>query len=253
MSKIVFKDYSKYYNLLYTDKNYTAEVEYIHSLIMEYSKNSKRILDLGCGTGKHDFMLAKKGYSITGIDMSESMINIAKRDNNYSKLNLEFQVGDIRNIKLNKMHDVVISLFHVASYQKTNSDILKYFRTAHSHLKNQGLFIFDFWYGPAVLTDRPQNRIKILEDKQIKVRRFTIPEIHPNKNVVNVKFDILIEDKQTKTMKEFTEIHEMRYFFLPELEYFLEQSGFSIINCYKWMTTSNLDLNSWYGTIIAKK
>jgi hypothetical protein len=92
-----------------------------------------------------------------------------------------------------------------------------------------------------------------LEDKKIKVSRITKPVIHPNKNVVDVKFEIIIEDKQTNVLDKHEEIHKMRYFFLPELEFLLEESGLSIINCYKWMTKSNLDFNSWYGVIIARK
>jgi len=253
MNKKVFGSYSKYYNLLYKDKNYRAEVEYINSLIKDYSDDSKSILDLGCGTGKHDFILAEKGYGITGIDLSEDMIGIANNNKLESKYNINFRVADIRNYKSAHKYDSVISLFHVASYQTSNQDIIEYFTTAYNHLNDNGIFIFDFWYGPAVLSDRPYNRVKNLEDKDILIERITTPIIHPNANIVDVNFEVFIEDKKTKTITEFSEIHSMRYFFYPELEYMLTQVGFSVLDSYKWMTRSPLNFDSWYGIIIAKK
>ncbi|MDY0130988.1 MAG: methyltransferase domain-containing protein, partial [Methanosarcina vacuolata] len=67
----VFGDYSKYYNLLYKDKEYSKEVEYVVNLINKYNPNSKTILDLGCGTGRHDELFAKYGYSVCGIDIRD--------------------------------------------------------------------------------------------------------------------------------------------------------------------------------------
>ena len=253
MLEKVFGSYSEYYNLLYENKNYKSEVEYINSLIKESSSNTSSILDLGCGTGKHDFLLAKKGYKVTGVDISKKMIAIANENKSKSKYDINFHVADIRNFKLKKKFDIVLSLFHVASYQTSNSDIIKYINTAYKHLEGGGIFIFDFWYGPAVLNDRPNYRLKKMENDQIKVRRFTEPVLNENKNIVEVNFEIFIEDKKTKILKEFSETHKMRYFFYPELEYLLHQSGFSILNCYKWMTTSPLSFDSWYGVIIAKK
>ncbi len=72
-----FGNYSRYYNLLYKDKDYIGEVDFIHDLIQKYSPDAQNILDLGCGTGRHDALLAEKGYAITGVDMSEEMLLIA--------------------------------------------------------------------------------------------------------------------------------------------------------------------------------
>ena len=73
-----FGNYSRYYNLLYKDKDYIGEAGFIHELIQQYSPGTKSVLDLGCGTGRHDFLLAEKGYAITGVDMSEEMLLIAR-------------------------------------------------------------------------------------------------------------------------------------------------------------------------------
>jgi 2-polyprenyl-3-methyl-5-hydroxy-6-metoxy-1,4-benzoquinol methylase len=144
MSGKVFEKYSNYYDLLYEDKEYHIETDYVYSLIHENLNKSRlsSILDLGCGTGKHDFIFAKKGIEVTGVDLSESMIDIAKKSLQSQQNTTDFHIGDVRNIRLNKTFNVVISLFHVASYQITNSDILGFFKTAYSHLNSDGIFIF---------------------------------------------------------------------------------------------------------------
>ena len=62
----VFKDYAYYYNLFYGDKDYSHEAEQVKKLICEYGVNKEvsTILDMGCGTGKHDFELCKLGYQV---------------------------------------------------------------------------------------------------------------------------------------------------------------------------------------------
>ena len=70
--------YAHYYELLYSDKNYEKEVDYIKSFLSNYQNKESSILDLGCGTGNHAEIFASSGYSCTGIDSSKEMINIAK-------------------------------------------------------------------------------------------------------------------------------------------------------------------------------
>ena len=85
-----FKNYSKFYNLLYKDKDYDSEVDYIHKLISQNTKLKKSILDLGCGTGIHAEMLYDKGYEIIGVDISNEMLDVAVESakNKKKKLNI---------------------------------------------------------------------------------------------------------------------------------------------------------------------
>ena len=73
----VFGSYSHYYNLLYKDKDYVGETEYIHNLILKHKRGAASILNLGCGTGRHDLLLAQMGYEVTGVDQSEEMLAVA--------------------------------------------------------------------------------------------------------------------------------------------------------------------------------
>ena len=253
----VFSDYAKYYDLLNLQKNYAQEVDYIISLINKYSTSSKTLLELGCGTGLHAVHFAKKGYQLTGIDQSKDMISRAEeRRNNLpdSIANLlKFDVGDIRTYSIDKQFDVAMSLFHVISYQITNSDLLRSFNTAQKHLKSGGIFIFDCWYGPAVLTDKPYKRNKKFEDNSILVNRTAIPHIHPTNNQVDVLFEIKITNKQSGKFDIIKEIHKMRYLFSPEIELLLAENNFKLIHSEEWLSGAEPDFNSWYVTFICER
>jgi SAM-dependent methyltransferase len=245
-----FKLYAEYYNLLYKDKKYKAEADYVEKLFLELKPDAKTILDLGCGSGKHGYEFYKKGYEVTGVDLSEMMLDLAKE---LPENNIEFQIGDVRTIEINKKFDVVVSLFHVLSYQQSNEDVDKFFKTAKNHLAPGGILICDFWYGPGVLNDKPVVRKKVLENEIIKIIRIAEPVIHFDKNIVDVNYTMLINNKSTSIQTEINEQHKMRYFFLPEVELFAEKSGFNIINEHEWMSQNKPSGMSWNSVIVLRK
>ncbi len=256
MSNDNFQLYASYYNLLYRDKDYKSEVEYVESLFRKFaSRKISHILNLGCGTGNHDFLFAEKGYMVHGVDLSESMVEDAKKRANDSGSgeNVLFSQGDIRTIQFGKKFDAVISLFHVMSYQTENSDIESVFQTAHEHLEKGGLFVFDCWHGPAVLADPPVVKVKEVENELISVHRMAKPIIHLNENIVDVNFEIQVTRKKDKSLEKFDELHRMRYLFEPELNLIAHHSGFSDLASYKWLTLEKSSELSWNVVYVFKK
>jgi SAM-dependent methyltransferase len=243
--------YSKYYNLLYKNKDYNEEFQYVLNAINEHSvSHVNSILDIGCGTGKHLSFFKKNGFTVFGIDSSEYMLKEARK-HLYQEENL--LCSRASEFKFNKKFDAIISLFHVMSYQTQNDELEEVFTNISNHLTIGGLFLFDFWYGPAVLSDLPVIRIKRLEDEDIKITRITEPVIHYNENIVDVHYQLFIEQNETTRLEKLTEMHKMRYFFLPEIAYFLKKTGFLLIDSCQWMSKNPLSSKSWYGFIIAKK
>lgn len=247
----VFHDYAYYYNAFYKDKNYKAEAEQVNLLLKKYGKDVKRIINFGCGTGKHDIELADMGYQCMGIDMSQMMIDIAKK-NTLGRENIDFSAADIRKYKTSAQYDAVISLFHVMSYQNTNEDILEAFQSARRALSAGGIFLFDVWYGPGVLSDKPALRVKEIQDDQYRLIRIARPVMHDKTNVVDVCYEILVIDNQTGETKTISEVHSMRYFFRPELESYLEKAGFELIDNLDCATLGATDYGSWTSYFVAR-
>lgn len=247
----VFKDYARYYDLMYAQKEYQQEVDYVLNLITENSTiEVNSLLDLGCGTGRHCKLITKNGISVTGVDLSPEMIDIARSDIQGDEV---FYCSDILDFSIDEHFDSVVSLFHVASYQQTFTDFERYLNTAYHHLSSGGVFVFDFWYGPAVLTDPPTVRVKRLNGEGLEVTRIAEPLIHENENLVDVNYQIFISDKTSGRTHSLSETHKMRYWFFPELKEIIKASGFSLNTAYRWMTRDPLSFESWNGVIVLKK
>jgi SAM-dependent methyltransferase len=245
--------YSQYYDLLYQDKDYVGEVDYIDNLIAEFGEGEiKTILDMGCGTGRHAELLCDKGYSVHGVDLSQDMLDIAEQRRRGRESSLSFSLSNISELDLNKKFDTVTSLFHVASYQSSNEDLIKFFKVAKEHLNIGGVFIFDFWYGPAVLVDLPVTRVKRLESQSLKVTRLAEPVLIPQRNIVDVNYDIFLE-LGADIMERKQETHSMRYLFDPELEIVCDLEGFSIECKYEWMSGKSPSLSSWNVVWVVRK
>jgi len=249
----VFELYAAYYDLLYRDKDYGAEAKYIADFIYQYSPKAKTILELGCGTGAHAAQLAVLDFDVTGIDMSESMLDRAKERRAGLGADianrLQFALGDVRTCRLDVSFDVVISLFHVFSYQTTNEDLLAAFQTAATHLRPGGLLIFDYWFGPAVLTQRPEVRIKRFEDEQFRVMRVAEPTMNPVGNRVTVEYLVQIDAKTDGRSERVQERHDMRYLFIPEIES-LSSRWFMPEAHYAWLTRRTPGISDWAGVTV---
>ena len=252
----VFDDYAKYYDLMYKDKDFKSEAEYIINLIRGFKSDAKNILDLGCGTGRHCTYFRGNGFEVTGVERSGKMLEIAnnslKSGENLSP-GIDFVNGDIRNFRTKKKFDIITSLFLVMNYQVTNEDLRSTLRTVDYHLSNGGKFIFDFWYGPAVLHEKPESRYRKIEDSGYEIERFAEPNLIINENIVEVDYRILIKELKSGTKKEINESHRLRYLFLPEISLLLNEINMEILRSEVWMTGEQLSDKSWYGLVIAGK
>jgi SAM-dependent methyltransferase len=250
-----FNSYARYYDLLYKDKDYYREANYIAKYIKKYAPDAKTILDIGCGTGVHAEYFAKMGFTVHGVDNSKLMLKQAKNRKALVPTaisnRLSYSIGDIRTIELSCKFDIVVSLFHVISYQTSIIDLKSSFNAVASHLNENGLFMYDFWYGPSVLLQKPEIRIKRFEDGAISVTRIAEPVMHHKGNIVDVNYHVFIKDKEKGEIEEIQEKHRMRYFFLPELTE-LNESNFNEIKCCGWMKDDQLSTNDWGALHILK-
>lgn len=251
----VFADYSKYYDLLYQDKDYQGEAQFIDSLLQSYGTQPNHLLELGSGTGKHACLLAKKGYNIVGIDQSRTMLEMAgqllAKEQTLAK-NIRFFEGDVRSFKIAERFDAVISLFHVLSYQTANQDIEQMFSTVKNHLKPGGIFIFDCWYGPCVLEQKPMMRYKRLENEHLLVERIAEPSLDVNASTVNVHYHLFVQEKPQTTYQKMEEDHLMRYFFLPEIQQYCEKNSMKIELACEWLTGKALSAQTFGACFVVR-
>lgn len=252
-----FSHYSHYYDLLYADKDYASEVRYVRTLIDEFAKRpASSLLELGCGTGIHACALAAQGLYVLGVDLSPDMLAGARARavaQGFDAGRLSFDQGDARSFRVDRKFDVVASLFHVLSYQTTEADLQAMMQTSACHLDAGGLFVFDFWYGPAVLWQRPAVRAKRLSSNKVEVTRLAEPIIHDQINVVDVNYSVFVKELASNQTHEIKETHRMRYLFLPEIDRLLDANGFDRLHTEEWLTRKAPSLDSWGVCVVARK
>jgi hypothetical protein len=155
--------------------------------------------------------------------------------------------GDATTYQPAKTFDAVASLFHVVSYQTSNDALMGIMKTASKALPAGGIFVFDFWYGPAVLTTQPEVRVRRIKTPHAELTRVAEPTMHGSRNVVDVKYTLIAVDSKSGRSSETTEVHSMRYLFLPEIEMLAAANGFSLIEAGEWLTGHELTQHSWSG------
>lgn len=256
MTQGVFDAYAAYYDLLNCDKDYDAEAAYIDGLLQRHRPGTSRLLELGCGTGAHAERLARRGYSVLGVDRSPEMVALASRRKESldagTAQRLEFIVGDLCSVRVGKTFDGVISLFHVFSYQTGNDALRAAIATASAHLVPGGVLCFDYWFGPAVLTQGPSVRVRRMEDEHYRVQRLAEPEVDHATNTVRVNFSIDVLNKADGARRSFTEQHDMRYLFLPEVEW-LAAPEFRVQAHLAWMTETAPGADDWGAVSVLER
>jgi|SRR5436190_459449 len=241
--------YSEYYDLLYSDKDYEGESDYIETLFRGFSSRKiHRVLDVACGTGGHTIPLAKRGYSISARDISEHMLAQARKKVVMAGLQDRVHLGrgDMRFFRRIGKFDACLSMFAAIGYLSSYEDIFAAFRAMHRYLKPKGLLIFDFWNGVAVLRVLPSAKRKRIARDEIIITREARPELDAFRNVCIVKYLITVsEHGHDKQM--FSEIHRMRFFFPEEIRLLLSLTGFNLVSLHPFLRpdfkVSNKDWN----------
>jgi SAM-dependent methyltransferase len=224
------RDYADVYDALYRGKDYEAEAELIDRLIARHgAPRPCSVLDIGCGTGKHALALVRRGYELTGIDRSPSMLaharEAAARD---GAMQARFIEGDARSFVLNERFAVALMMFTVLGYQHQTADLDASLKTVRRHLEPGGLFIFDVWNGTAVLAQGPERRTAKAFDGTDRIVRNSSTRVEEETQLCHVHFEIQ-RTSAIGAVKSWSEDHTLRYFVPDELERTLARHGLELL------------------------
>ena len=248
-------DYANRYDSLYASKDYAAECDLIEAAFAANGASPSTILDIGCGTGSHAIELAKRGYHCSGVDQSRAMLDIAQSKAASTELRSQpdWYCGNAVDFETGRQYDAAIMMFAVVSYLTTNEMISASLANIANQVKPGGLFICDFWYGPAVLSVRPEDRIRIIENGNSRVLRAAKTTVDSFHQTADVSFHLWTINGQT-LVSETNETHRMRYFFAQEFCGLLEKAGFTSISLSQFPSLDhNLSDESWNALSIAQR
>lgn len=247
--------FAEYYDLLYRDKDYEQECDLIEEIANCYATfEVQTVLDAGCGTGGHSIILAGREYQVSGVDRSNAMLRIARMKSEKLGKNIEWFNVDIRKLDLQRTFDICLALFAVISFQISNSDVEAALRAVRRHLPVDGLFIFDVWYGPAVLRNGPEKRLKKVETETLRLLRYATPHIDTYAHINETRHHVFVLDRiSQKVIAEFQENQKVRYFFPQEIAFYLKQTGFEVIEMFPFPELgASISEEDWNLGIVAR-
>jgi SAM-dependent methyltransferase len=221
--------YAAHYDHLYADKDYDSECDFLEAVFHRSGRNVGDILDVGCGTGEHAIRLAQRGFRVVGVDRSEAMLKLARSKAEKAAVEVRFELQDACRLNLGQRFDAVIAMFAVMSYQTTNAELASVCSGAAHHLRPGGVFCFDAWHGPGVLSDPPEPRVRVIRSGERRIIRLTEPELETVRHRVATRFHLL-EFEGNRIVEEIEECHWMRYLFPQEISYFLDVAGFAKVS-----------------------
>jgi SAM-dependent methyltransferase len=228
MSGVFNEAYASAYDVMYADKSNTAECDAVVALFKKFGDGRiSRILDLGCGTGRHAIEFARRGFDVTGVDFSEAMLARACEHGHSGTGSLDFVQGDARSYRSDAPFDTVLMNFNVLGYMSSNRDFTAALATARANLREGGVFVADFWYGPAVVIDPPGERLREITAGDTRILRCSRGTHEPDRQCIRIAIRV-IEVHQGQIRADSEEVHTMRYFFPLELELALQSHGFRL-------------------------
>jgi len=222
----VFRPYERsafYYDSFYHKLiDYRAECDILERIFRKHGESEvQSIPDVGCGTGNHDFILAKRGYNVTGVDRSENMIKVARKKAG-GRSNPVFHRMDMRHVTINGKFDAAFLLVGALEYLLRDSDVRAFFRSTRRLLR--GLFVFEFSQQYST-TGHWWSRIRDRTAKHVLVRLDTTQARHRDFLKANFHWYVMNYD-ETEILDRFSETHLLRRYGVAEIRRFLAGNGF---------------------------
>jgi SAM-dependent methyltransferase len=207
---------SPYYHILYNQRN-DEEAEFFIDNLSAYLKPGldARLLDIACGRGRHSVYLNKKGYDVTGIDLSLSNIRFAHQ---FENERLHFYVHDMRYLFYINYFDIAFNLFTSFGYFETEKDHVNALKTFRKSLNKNGILVLDYFNSEKITRNLTQQEVKHKDGIDFYISK----KITGGKIVKGISFEHKNKDYAFK--------EEVKAFTFKDFEKMFEKSGFMILN-----------------------
>lgn len=220
---------SPYYHILYKDRDYKEAERFIDNLLksLKPQKGSK-ILDIGCGRGRHSVYLHKKGFEVTGIDLSPGNIAYAKQ---FEDVTLSFFVHDMRKQFRTEYFDLAVNLFTSFGYFENDIDNEHTVSCAAKAIKESGLFLIDFMNSKKVIDTLVKEEIKEVDKITFRINR----KVESGFIIKTIEFN---DKGQSYSFEE-----KVKVLYPKDFERYFRASGLKLINLFGDYDLNDFDEN----------
>lgn len=218
MSYTFYTDLAKYYDKIYHYVDYEQQAEFFIKLINKFVPNANnKILDFACGTGTHAGILDKKGFEVTGVDLSPEML--AKARKKYP--NIKFHLGNMKNWNGSTKFAAIIIFFNSILYNKSKDELKATLKNCYDQLQKNGLLIFDT-VDKSIGINSEKQEFKY-SDKKLDISFSPQWVYDRSKNYMDLEIDFIINGKKVH------DHHTMGAFTLAEQEQLAANAGFKVL------------------------
>jgi ubiquinone/menaquinone biosynthesis C-methylase UbiE len=216
---------ASYYDRVMEDVDYEAWCDFYEACFSENGITPKNILDLACGTGSITVPLAKRGYALTGIDLSAEMLSLAQSKSDDANVKIRFSEQNIALFQAGSSFDAIICSFDGINYLTSPKDVQSCFASVAETLSEDGIFVFDI--------STPYKYEHILADNTFVYEYddlFLSWQNYFNQKTGICDFYLTFFVKTEKnTWKRFDETQKQRKYLPERLEKMLNEAGLTVI------------------------
>ena len=228
-----YTSFAEVYDMFMDNIPYEDWCGYLTSLLKEYGINDGLVLDLGCGTGTLTELLAKEGYDMIGVDVSEDMLQEAIEKRAESGLPILYLLQDMREFELYGTVRAVVSICDSLNYILDYDDLAHVFSLVNNYLDPKGMFIFDlntkYKYEQMGETTIAENR----EEASFIWDNYYDPEEEINEYELAI---FIPEGEDSDLYRKFEEVHYQRAYDLATICRLLEEAGMEFVTAYDAFT-----------------
>ncbi len=233
----MYNDFAYIYDKLINDVDYKEWADYYFKIFQRYGLNPKLGLDLGCGTGNLTVELANRGIEMTGVDLSEDMLMVAREKS--EGMDILYLNQDMTEFELYGTVDFIVSSLDCINYITDKRDLLKVMKLANNYLEPGGLFIFDINTCHKLENVIGDNTF-ILEDDDC----FCSWQNEYDKKRRLSDFYLTFFAKDGESYVRFDEHHTERAYDIDEIKALIESSGMRLLKVYHDRSFENPKKNS---------
>lgn len=215
----MFSKSAKFYDKIYSFKNYKEEAEKISSLIRMELPHARTILDVACGTAEHARFL-KEDFELTGIDLDSNFIDIARSKHPSCK----FHVANMKDFDLQTKFDVVMCLFSSIGYLTTAGEVTDALKSFKKHLNPNGIIIVEPWLTPEAWKPGTPHMLTV-DEPELKICRINVSETIGG-NLSKLKFEYLVANQER--VEHFNEVHVLALYTVDEMKNFFTEAGLNV-------------------------
>jgi ubiquinone/menaquinone biosynthesis C-methylase UbiE len=215
----MFTESTALYDLIYSEKDYDAEAQYVVEAIHERIPAAVRLLDVACGTGEHAHRFAgTHGFQTTGIDVEPAFVSLAQR----KVPSATFVAASMTDFDLGTTFDAVVCLFSSIGYVRTVANLRHAITAMARHVAPAGVLVVEPWFEPGAM-QHGQVTCLVREGPEGSVCRMTHTEI--DGNVSRLHFEYLVGTPSG--VERLSEHHELGLFSREDMVEAFRQAGFA--------------------------